>query len=153
MRFPRAARPAAKLLILLALGAISQSSPSEAARRCPLGQILRVSLGTCVPKAQNLAIMAKHGARKSQPADAEEDAPPAPTRKPAREEAASPARASPAHASEAPVEIARDEAPSPAEQKAPQPSPQPETSRVSPFGVLFVGAFHSMVTTGRSAFR
>ena len=148
MRFPRAARPAAKLLVLLALGAISQSSPSEAARRCPSGQILRVSLGECVPKAANLAIMAKHGSRKSAAADGVKDAPRVRAPKPAQEEAASPTPAA-----EEPVEIARDQAPSPAAEIAPPRSPQPESSRVSPFGALFVGAFQSTVTTGRSAFR
>ena len=148
MRSPRAALPAAKFLVLLAFCAIFQSSPSEAARRCPSGQILRVSRGTCVPKAENLGLMAKHGSRKGRAAESQDDAPQDSVRKPTADAAASPALTE-----EVPAEkVARDEPPSPGVQDTPPPSPKPESPRLSPFGALFVGAFRSTVTTGRSAF-
>jgi hypothetical protein len=147
MRSPRAALPAAKLLILLALGALPQISASEAATRCPSGQILRVSLGICVPKAQNLAILAKHGMRKRSSAEADEDAGPAPARKPDPNEVANADRL------DRPLEVAGREAAPPVGQSAPLPAAPPESSPLSPFGALFVGAFHSSLSAGMSAFR
>jgi hypothetical protein len=148
MRSPGAAFPAAKLLILLVLGAFSQISSSAAATRCPSGQILRVSLGTCVPKAENLAILARYGTRKHKPAEAEEDAPRPPAAKPIEDKAAKPARADPR-----PVETAQRDAPAAVEQPSSQPEASSASSLLSPFGALFVGAFHSTVSTGMSAFR
>ena len=147
MRSPRAALPAAKLLILLALSAFPQISATEAATRCPSGQILRVSLGICVPKAQNLAILAKHGTMKRKAREADEDAEPASSApRPAASEAAKPERR------EEPVEVAEREAPRPAEPSAPGPA-APAESPMSPFGALFVGAFRSSISAGMSAFR
>ena len=142
----RAAQPAAKLLILLALGALPQISASEAATRCPSGQILRVSLGVCVPKAQNLAILAKHGTNKPRPAEAGEDAGPASSAKPAPSGAAEPDRP------QEPVEVAQHEAPRQAEPFGPGPA-APAESPMSPFGALFVGAFRSSISAGMSALR
>src|SRR5438270_11922591 len=122
MRSSRAAQPAAKLLILLALSAVPQISVSEAATRCPSGQILRVSLGICVPKAQNLAILAKHGTNKPRPAETGEDAGPASSAPgPAASEAAKPERR------EEPVELAHRQAPRAAEPSAPSPAAPAET--------------------------
>jgi hypothetical protein len=134
-------------LILLALGALPQTAASEAATRCPSGQILRVSLGICVPKAQNLAILAKHGTRSRKPADADEDARPAPTPK------ADPNEAANADRPDRPVEVAGHEAAPPVGQSASRPAAPPESSLLSPFGALFVGAFHSSLSAGMSAFR
>ena len=147
MRSSRAVPLAAKLLILLALGALPQMSASEAATRCPSGQILRVSLGTCVPKAENLGILAKYGTKKRKPAEAEEDAPPPPAAKPVRDEAANSDTTD-----EPPVKVAQHEAPAPLEQ--PSTSEASSSSSVlSPFGALFVGAFHSTLSAGMSAFQ
>jgi len=147
MRSSRAAQPAAKLLILLALSAFPQISATEAATRCPSGQILRVSLGICVPKAQNLAILAKHGTTKRKATETDEDAGPASSApRPAASEAAKPERR------EEPVEVAEREAPRPAEPSAPGPA-APAESPMSPFGALFVGAFRSSISAGMSAFR
>jgi hypothetical protein len=148
MRSARAAFPAAKLLIFLALGALAQSSSSAAGTRCPSGQILRVSQGICVPKAENLAILAKHGGQQGKPAERAEDAPP-PTPKAVRDEANS-------STTEAqPVEIAQHEQPAPLEQPSSrfEASASSSSSMLSPFGALFVGAFHSTLSAGMSAFR
>jgi hypothetical protein len=148
MRSPRAAFPAAKLLIFLGLGALAQISFSAAATRCPSGQILRVSQGICVPKAENLAILAKYGSKKRNPAEAEEDAPPHPATKPVRDEAANRETSD-----EQPVEVAQHEAPAPVEQRSARSEPSSSSSVLSPFGALFVGAFHSTLSAGMSAFR
>lgn len=147
MRCRRAAVPAANFLILLALGALAQSSSSAAAARCPSGQILRVSQGVCVPKAENLAILAKHGGKKSKPAEAEEDAPSRPAPKAVRDEANS--NTSDAQS----VEVAQHEAPAPLEQRSAGSEASSSSSVLSPFGALFVGAFHSSLSAGMSAFR
>jgi hypothetical protein len=147
MRSSRAALTAAKLLILLALGALPQISASEAGTRCPSGQILRVSLGVCVPKAQNLAILAKHGTPKRKATETDEDAGPASSApRPAASEAAK------AERREEPVEVAQREAPRQAEPSGPGPA-APAESPMSPFGALFVGAFRSSISAGMSAFR
>jgi hypothetical protein len=146
MRFARAAFPAAKLLTFLALGALAQSS-SSAAARCPSGQILRVSQGICVPKAENLAILAKHGGQQGKPAEAAEDAPPPRAPKAVRDEANS--KTTDAQ----PVEIAQHEAPAPLEQPSSRSEASSSSSVLSPFGALFVGAFHSTLSAGMSAFR
>jgi hypothetical protein len=129
------------ILISLALWTISQTSAAVAATRCPSGQILRVSLGVCVPKAENLAILSKHTARpKRGDAPAERAAPDR-----AEGEAATADRRD----GTPPVEVAQGEA-RPPEQK---PAPEPAEAPSSPFGSLFVGAFRSAVTTGLSAFK
>jgi hypothetical protein len=148
MRSPHAAFPAAKLLILLALGALSQISSIAAATRCPSGQILRVSLGICVPKAENLGILAKYGTKRRKPAEAEEDSPPPPAAKPARDEAANPDTTD-----EQPLEMAQHEAPAPVDQPSTGPEAPSTSSVLSPFGALFVGAFHGTLSTGMSAFQ
>jgi hypothetical protein len=148
MRSSRAVLPVAKLLILLALGALPQISAGEAATRCPSGQILRVSLGVCVPKAQNLAILAKHGTKMHKPAEeTDEDAGSAPMRKPDPNEAAN------ADRPDGRVEVAGREAAPLVDQSAPRPAAPPQSSPLSPFGALFVGAFHSSLSAGMSAFR
>ena len=140
MRSPHAGAAAGKLLILLALGTASQISSAVAAR-CPSGQILRVSLGICVPKAENLAIVSKYAAKpRHAPTQAEKAAP-----HPAENETETGERVEAAP----PVEMARRDAP-PAEQK---PAPEQPEAPSSPFGSLFVGAFRSAVTTGLSAFK
>jgi hypothetical protein len=148
MRSSRAVPLAAKFLILLALGALAQMSAGEAATRCPSGRILRVSLGVCVPKAQNLAILAKHGTTTRKPAEeTDENAGPAPTRKPDPNETAN------ADRPDKPVEVAGREAAAPVGQSTSRPAAPPESSPLSPFGALFVGAFHSSLSAGMSAFR
>src|SRR5437660_1048670 len=99
MRSPDAAIRASKLLILLAVGAAFCVSASEGAPRCPSGQILRVSKGVCVPKAENLALISKPAAKPKPVGQAmetqqEEDAPAAPaqTPKPTWDRVADPAR-------------------------------------------------------------
>jgi hypothetical protein len=147
MRSARAAFPAAKLLIFLALGALAQSSSSAAGTRCPSGQILRVSQGICVPKAENLAILAKHGSTQGKPAERAEDAPPPPTPKAVRDEANS------STTDAQPVEIAQHEEPASLEQPSSRSQASASSSVLSPFGALFVGAFHSTLSAGMSAFR
>ncbi|MBV9392827.1 MAG: hypothetical protein JOZ84_00295 [Methylobacteriaceae bacterium] len=132
--------------MLLALGALAQSS-SSAAARCPSGQILRVSQGICVPKAENLAILAKHGGKNGKPAEAAEDAPPPTTPKAVRDEANSNTNET------RPVEIAQHDAPAPLERRSSQSDASSSSSALSPFGALFVGAFHSTLSAGMSAFR
>jgi hypothetical protein len=145
MRSPRAASAAAKLLIFLALGALAPMSASEAATKCPSGQILRVSLGVCVPKAQNLAILSRHGSRNAKPA--QETA-----RLPAGPKQGQDAMANSDELGEPSVDVAQRETLPSADQPAPRPSPQ--AGQVSsPFGSLFVGAFRSTVSAGLSAFR
>src|SRR5437588_8881801 len=147
MRSSRAAQPAAKLLILLALSAFPQISVSEAATRCPSGQILRVSLGICVAKAENLAILAKHGTRTRKATEIDEDAGPASSAaRPAPGQTTKPEQA------EESVDVAEREVPRTAEPSASRPA-APAESPMSPFGALFVGAFHSSIAAGMSAFR
>jgi hypothetical protein len=141
MRSPHAGAAAGKLLILLALGTASQISPAAAAR-CPSGEILRVSLGVCVPKAQNLAILSKYAAKPRHGRTQAETAAP----NPMDSETTTDDRAD---EPPPPVEMAQRDAPPPAQKPAPKPA---ETSS-SPFGSLFVGAFRSAVTTGLSAFK
>lgn len=141
MQSPHAAAAAGKLLILLALGTASQISSGVAAPRCPSGQMLRVSLGTCVPKAENLAILSKYAAKPRHARTQAETAAP----KPAENETATGERVQEAP----PVELAARDAPRPEQKAAPEQSEAP----ASPFGSLFVGAFRSAVTTGLSAFK
>jgi hypothetical protein len=142
---PHAASAAAKLLILLTLGALTRISTSEAATKCPSGQILRVSLGICVPKAQNLEVLSKHGAGKANPV--EDTIRPATPPKSGEDEALAP------DTSEEPsIDIAQ-RATSPAADRPPAgPIPQAKPPP-TPFGSLFVGAFRSTLSTGLSAFR
>jgi hypothetical protein len=144
MRFPRAASAAAKLLILLALGELAPTSASEAATKCPLGQILRVSLGVCVPKAQNLAILSRHGSRNAEPVQET-------LRRPAVPKQGQDAMTNSDELGEPSVEVAQRETLPSADQPAPRPPPAERAS--SPFGALFVGAFRSTVSAGLSAFR
>jgi hypothetical protein len=139
MRFPRAVAATAKSLILIALGAFSPISSGAAATKCPSGQILRVSLGVCVPKQENLSLMSRHVAPKAKAAPAPE---------PAQDAAASaePREAIP------PVQVAGREVPPAAEQQ-PGSSAQHESAPLSTFGSLFVGAFHSTMSMGAAAFR
>jgi hypothetical protein len=146
MQFPRAVPATVKSLILLALGAFSPISSGEAATKCPSGQILRVSLGTCVPKQENLSLMSRHIAPK--PTAAKEYAAPAPAPEPAQDAAAS---ADP-RAAIPPVQVAGREVPRAAEQQ-PGSSAQHESAPLSTFGSLFVGAFHSTMSMGAAAFR
>lgn len=147
MRSSRAALPAAKLLVLLALCASPQISASEAASRCPSGQILRVSLGICVQKAENLAILAKQGTRTRKATETDEEARPASSAaRPAPGQTAKPEE------SDEPVEVAKQEAPRPAEPSPPH-SAAPAESPLSPFGALFVGAFRSSISASISAFK
>jgi hypothetical protein len=140
MRSPEAGAAAGKMLMLLML--CTASHTAVAAPRCPSGQILRVSLGICVPKAENLAIMSKHTAKPRRgDAQAEKTAPNAEER-----EAASADRPD---ETPPPVEMARRDAPPPADKPVPEQTEAPS----SPFGSLFVGAFRSAVTTGLSAFK
>jgi hypothetical protein len=148
MRSPRAASCAAKLLILLALGGLAQTSGSQAATKCPSGQILRVSLGICVPKAQNLAIMSKHDAKKLQPAGAEEDTPSVKQARAPRDAAANADGSDKTRL----VDVAERDTPPAQEQAATSLAPQVEPPS-SPFGSLFVGAFRSTLSAGLSAFR
>jgi hypothetical protein len=140
MRSPHAGAAAGKLLILLALGTASQISPAAAAR-CPSGEILRVSLGVCVPKAQNLAILSKYAAKPRHGRTQAETAGP----NSMDSETAAGDRAD----EPPPVELAQRDASPPAQKPAPEPTETPS----SPFGSLFVGAFRSAVTTGLSAFK
>jgi hypothetical protein len=143
MRSPRAAFIAAKLLILLPLGSLVQV-PASAATKCPSGQILRVSQGVCVPKAENSALL-RHGTKKPRAVEA---AAPPPARKPIRDAAADADR--PDRPSR--LEVAQHETPAPASEPAPSPLARAQAT-LSPFGELFVGAFRSTVSTGLSAFR
>jgi hypothetical protein len=145
MLCPRVASPAAKILISLALVAPSQIAGGAAAPRCPSGQILRVSLGTCVPKAENLAILAKYGTKKGKPANTEGEPSPPAAAKPDRGEAAKPDRPD-----EQRIEVARHDAPAPVEQPASPPEASSVSQLLSPFGALFVGAFRSTLSTGLS---
>ena len=131
----------AKSLVLLLLCAGFDMSPAQAARKCPSGQILRVSLGICVPKEQNLSVVRQH----SQPTKQAEDVVSAPSKKPAEKDVAN-AGSPPPTAERADHEsvAATDKLSAAAESKS---------SPLSPFGQLFVGAFHSTVSTGLSAFR
>jgi hypothetical protein len=141
MRSSHAISTAGKLLILLMLGTASQTASGVAAPRCPSGEILRVSLGVCVPKAQNLAILSKYAAKpKHARTEAEIAAPNAMDGETATGDRAD---------ERPPVEMAQRDAPPPAQKPAPEPAETPS----SPFGSLFVGAFRSAVTTGLSAFK
>ena len=142
MRSPRAVPATAKSLILIALGGLSPICSGEAATKCPSGQILRVSLGTCVPKQENLSLMSRHVAPKPTAAKA------APAPEPAQDAAAS---ADP-RAAIPPVQVAGRELPPAAEQQ-PGSSGQHESAPLSAFGSLFVGAFHSTMSMGAAAFR
>jgi hypothetical protein len=142
MRFPRAVAATAKPLILLALGAFSPISSGEAATKCPSGQILRVSLGVCVAKQENLSLMSRHVAPKPAAAKA------APAPQPAQNAGASAA----AREAIPPVQVAGREVPPAAEQQ-PGSSAQHESAPLSTFGSLFVGAFHSTMSMGAAAFR
>jgi hypothetical protein len=145
MRSPYVAQTAAKLLVALALGAASQITPSDAATKCPSGQILRVSKGVCVPKDENLALVSKH-AMKPRPADKEaalgssnkvQDTLPS-----SRDGAGD--RPS--------VSLADGDAPPAVEpQSMSSRAAQAVSSLTSPFGNLFVGAFHSTLSMGFSA--
>lgn len=148
MLCPRVAFPAAKILISLALVAPSQIAGSAAAPRCPSGQILRVSLGTCVPKAENLAILAKYGTKKGKPAKSEEEEAPPAAANLDRAEAAKPDRQD-----EQAIEVARHEAPAPVEQPSSRREASSASQLLSPFGALFVGAFRSTLSTGLSGFK
>jgi hypothetical protein len=145
MRSPRAACAAAKYLILLPLCVLPQISASEAATKCPSGQIRRVSLGICVPKAQNLAILSRRGPIRADPG--EDAVAPARAAKPRHEKVTTDqADESP------PVDVAERDAPLAQDQPASRPTPPAEPAS-SPFGSLFVGAFRSTVNAGLSAFR
>ena len=141
MRSSHAVAMVCNILISLTLWTISQTSAAGAATRCPSGQILRVSLGVCVPKAENLAILSRHTVR-SKRGDA-------PAEKAAPDRAESEAATADRRDATQPVEVAQREARAP-EQK---PAPQPAEAASSPFGSLFVGAFRGAVTTGLSAFK
>jgi hypothetical protein len=144
MRFPRAVAATAKSLIIFALGAFSPISSGEAATKCPSGQILRVSLGVCVPKQENLSLMSRHTAPK--PKAANESAAPAP--EPDQDAAAN---ADPRNATP-PVQVADREV-APAAEQQPGSSAQHESAPLSTFGSLFVGAFHSTMSMGAAAFK
>jgi hypothetical protein len=146
MRSHRAVAAIAKSLILLALGGLSPISAGEAATKCPSGQILRVSLGVCVPKQENLSLVSRHVA--SKPKAAKESAAPAPQPEPAEDAAAN---ANPREPTP-PVQVAGRELPPAAEQQ-PGSSAQHESAPLSTFGSLFVGAFHSTMSMGAAAFR
>jgi hypothetical protein len=144
MRFPRAASAAAKLLIFLAFGALAPISASEAATKCPLGQILRVSLGVCVPKAQNLAILSRHGSSAKPVQET--------VRRPAVPKQGQDGMTNSDELGEPSVDVAQRETLPSADQPAARPPPQAEQAS-SPFGSLFVGAFRSTVSAGLSAFK
>jgi hypothetical protein len=132
------------LVIFLALGALAPISGSEAATKCPLGQILRVSLGVCVPKAQNLAILSRHGSSAKPGQEA--------VRHPAVPKQGQDAMTNSDELGEPSVDVAQRETLPSADQPAPRPPPQAEQAS-SPFGSLFVGAFRSTVSAGLSAFK
>jgi hypothetical protein len=150
MRFPWAASSAAKLLILLASASFLQISPSAAATKCPSGQILRVSLKTCVPKDQNLSVISKRVAGKQSPA---KDATGAADRIGAPQPVEN-AAASPAQRGTTPlVEVAERRIQTVEEQRPQASAAQDAAARLSAFGSLFVGAFHSTMSMGASAFK
>ena len=66
MRSPHPAGSSAKLLIFLVLGALPRISVGEAATKCPRGEILRVSKGVCVPKAENVELV-RHATKQPNP--------------------------------------------------------------------------------------
>jgi hypothetical protein len=135
----------AKSLILLVLCAGLQVSPAPAARKCPSGEILRVSLGICVPKEQNLSLLQQHPRKAAKPID---DLASPPSEKPAADN-----RADLVPPAAPTVDIAGDEARAAADKAGAAPTSQAQSSPLSPFGQLFVGAFHSTVSAGLSAFR
>jgi hypothetical protein len=144
MRSPHAARSSAKLLIFLVLGALPQISVGEAATKCPRGEILRVSKGVCVPKAENVELV-RHATKQPNPPATEKNPLPVSEVSP---NVTSVERSDPATS----VALAEREAPAPAEQSEPSLASRAK-SALSPFGQLFVGAFHSTVSSGLSAFR
>jgi hypothetical protein len=146
MRSSCAASKAAKLLILLVSGGVFQISPGAAATKCPSGQILRVSLGICVPKEQNLSVVSKHVASRPKPAKSEV----APTTAP--DSAEDVATDADQHAATSAPELTQRDAPQPAEHPAAPPA-QDNAAPFSAFGTLFVGAFRSTMSMGASAFR
>ncbi len=135
---------AGKFLILLALCAGFQIPPAHAARKCPSGQILRVSLGICVAKEQNLSVLQQHARKPAKRVD-NDLATPA-SEQPAPNESADLVALAPRHAADRQTSAA-------AEKPDAAPASQPASSPLSPFGQLFVGAFHSTVSAGLSAFR
>ena len=146
MRSPRAVSTTAKILISLAIGAPFQIAPGTAATKCPSGQILRVSLGICVPKGQNLSLLSTHVAK---PKPAKDPATSRAVPESGRDAAISRDRSLPPA-----VEMAAQrEAPPAAE---PRPAPPPAQDNAAPlasFGNLFVGAFRSTMSMGASAFK
>jgi hypothetical protein len=149
MRSPYMASAAPTFLVFLALGAPSLCSTADAAPRCPLGQILRVSKGVCVPKSQNLALLRHYSKRKLPVEEPEADAPTpaaAPVAKRARSE---PVIAERAPDERPPVKVAQRET-APAEPAAPPAAATPRPEPASPFGSLYVGAFRSTLKTGFS---
>lgn len=144
MRCPHAVGSSAKLLIFLALSALTPMSPGEAATKCPRGEILRVSKHLCVPKAENFALV-RHTREQPKSPAAEEN--------PVAAATASSKPASGERRDLAAVgQLAERDAPAPAEQSEPTLASRAQ-SALSPFGQLFVGAFHSTISSGLSAFR
>jgi hypothetical protein len=150
MRFPFAAS-AATTLALLTLGTFPEMSGADAAPRCPLGQILRVSKGVCVPKSQNLALLRRYSKRKQPVVDeAESEAPPPPAPAPvAKRVRSEPASAERAVDERPQVKVAQRETAF-SEEPAPPAAAPTQPAPASPFGSLYVGAFRSTLTTGFS---
>lgn len=147
MEFPRVVAPTAKFLILIALGALSPTSFSEAATKCPSGQILRVSRGICVPKRENLSLMSKHVETK--PKATKQSAAGARAPEPALDAASKGGERDVT----SPVQVADRDGPPPAEARE-TPSPaQHDSAPFAAFGSLFVGAFRSTMSMGAAAFK
>ncbi|GAC1548731.1 MAG: hypothetical protein NVS2B5_03100 [Beijerinckiaceae bacterium] len=125
---------------------ISFGTPADAARRCPLGEILRVSKNTCEPKADNLDLLAHHRTKpkavveakpeREQTTIVDKTAPVEGRATAAARESSSAPRSPPASASEQVAE--RD---TPAEENLFVPKVQAKPVEQSPYGELFVGAF------------
>jgi hypothetical protein len=148
MRSPHAASIAAKLLICVALGSVLPMSAADAATKCPSGEILRVSLGVCVSKEHNRSLMTKHEPKK--PKLVNQRVAPSSAPEPAGDSAAS---LGGRRARSPLIEVAERGSPPVAEQH-PSAAPAPDnTSALSAFGSLFVGAFHSTMSMGQSAFK
>jgi hypothetical protein len=147
MRSPRAVSATAKLLILLTIAGLAPIAAGEAATKCPSGQILRVTLGTCVSKEQNLSLLSQHVAKK--PTATKDAVAPGPAPEPAEDAAASANQGGAIPL----VEVAERETRSAAEQPQPVPPAQHNSAPLAAFGSLFVGAFRSSMNMGASAFK
>jgi hypothetical protein len=133
-------------------------TPADAARRCPLGEILRVSKHTCEPKAANLDLLARRRAKPKAVVEAKpereqttvvERTPPvegratAAGREPSSGPRSTPASASAGAAVQGSAQVAERD--TQADENLFVPKAVPKPVEQSPYGELFVGAFKGSI--------